>query len=561
MTPPKLKVGLLLDGDTTPAWAATMISRLLDSDYAEITLLVQPANTAAEPMHRPWWNKLWRHRQDALSIILARLLARAYTVLIERSTYLPASEAPQPLDARLTRVPRIQVKPLRSRWSDRFEAHDVAAIREHDLDVLIRLGFRILRGDVLQAARHGIWSLHHGDPRVNRGGPAGFWESLESWPVTGSVLQILNEDMDNGQILCRSWSSTNTMSVLDNRRSYFWKSASFVPRMLERLHAQGSEHFYARLRQANGGLEMYSNRLFSSPRNGQMAALLVRKLGEKIRCLYDHAIYQDQWGLMFDWRDDMSSAIWRYRRIVPPLDRFWADPHALLHHGRHFIFIEEFVYAQGKGHIAVMELHPDGSHTVPVPVLERPYHLSYPFVFEHQGQVFMVPESAANASIEMYRCIEFPHRWALHKVLMQGVKAYDSTLYCDGQRWWLFANMVETEGASSWDELFLFHADAPDSDRWVAHPLNPIVSDCQRARPAGPLFAHDGQLYRPSQNCALRYGHGFNLSRVTCLTPEDYREELCTEVKPGWADDVRATHTFGKVGRLHVVDAQFRHRR
>ena len=70
-------------------------------------------------------------------------------------------------------------------------------LRIHNLDVAISFGFRILKGRALRIAKHGVWSYHHGDNHINRGGPAGFWEVLEGSPVIGSVLQVLDEDLDN----------------------------------------------------------------------------------------------------------------------------------------------------------------------------------------------------------------------------------------------------------------------------------------------------------------------------------------------------------------------------
>ena len=91
---------------------------------------------------------------------------------------------------------------------------DILKIKHYNLDVLIRFGFKILRGDILKAAKYGIWSYHHGDNDLNRGGPAGFWEVIEHWDITGSTLQILSEDLDGGKILYKSFSMTDRRSIL-----------------------------------------------------------------------------------------------------------------------------------------------------------------------------------------------------------------------------------------------------------------------------------------------------------------------------------------------------------
>jgi len=44
-------------------------------------------------------------------------------------------------------------------------------------------------------------------------------------------------------------------------------------------------------------------------------------------------------------------------------------------------------------------------------VLDEPYHLSYPYVFEWQGDYYMVPESYQVNSILLYRAVNFPTDW------------------------------------------------------------------------------------------------------------------------------------------------------
>ncbi|MEQ1516354.1 MAG: hypothetical protein ABL931_07700, partial [Usitatibacteraceae bacterium] len=197
----------------------------------------------------------------------------------------------------------------------------------------------------------------------------------------------------------------------------------------------------------------------------------------------------------------------------------------------------------------------------PVTVLDRPYHLSYPFIFEFENNTYMIPETLANRSIELYKCTEFPHKWEFQKFLMQNCLAVDSTLFNWHGKWWLFANQVETVGASTWDELFLYYSASPTSDDWIPHPGNPIVSDARSARPAGRLFMHNQRIYRPSQNCSGHYGYGFNICEITKLTETEYEEIVVTKVTPNWDKDVISTHTFNYEDGLTVVDCQIRRRK
>ena len=119
--------------------------------------------------------------------------------------------------------------------TDTIEAPDLERIRAFRPDVLIRLGFRILRGGILTAAPHGVWSYHHGDNDRYRGGPPGFWEVMEGTPVTGTILQRLTEALDGGQVLYRSWGATNLFSVSRGRVEACWKGSEFLVRALRML--------------------------------------------------------------------------------------------------------------------------------------------------------------------------------------------------------------------------------------------------------------------------------------------------------------------------------------
>ena len=317
----------------------------------------------------------------------------------------------------------------------------------------------------MNVAKYGIWSYHHGDNHLNRGGPPGFWESLEAWPETGSILQILSEDVDNGKVLYRSFSWTNPISVTDNKSNYYAKSLAFIPRKLRELWTVGDQLFFAKVAAENADPVIYSKRLYREPGNAEYAKLIARKLVTKFVAFVRGRLYFDQWILLFDIRESFSSSLWRYTRLIPPKDRFWADPHAVRANGRYYIFIEEWLFNADKGHISVIEMDESGHCKSPVVLIERPYHMSYPFVFEYAGDYYMIPETASNSTVQLHKCTEFPYKWEFQYNLMEGTKVYDATLLCRDGKWWMFANMVENVGASSWDELFIFHSDSPLSRR------------------------------------------------------------------------------------------------
>jgi len=279
----------------------------------------------------------------------------------------------------------------------------------------------------------------------------------------------------------------------------------------------------------------------------------VRKLDKALAS----AFFIDQWVILTSSEMDFRSLRWEaFTPLVPEKDRYWGDPFVLQRDGHYFVFVEEKIYAAGRGHITCLELDADGKMISKRVVLERDYHLSYPFVFASGDEIFMLPESAANRTVELYRCVRFPDAWELVKNLLKDIYAVDATLLEHAGRTWLFANVKE-EGGSSLNALHLFWAESPLAESWNPHPRNPVVRDIGSSRPAGRIFLQDGELIRPSQDSTRRYGQALKFNRITRLDEEEYREESIATFAPE-GGRIRATHTFNQAGQLTVIDAVIR---
>jgi len=291
------------------------------------------------------------------------------------------------------------------------------------------------------------------------------------------------------------------------------------------------------------------------------AAALVRRVSRRIDKTIASWIFIDQWIILTGKNLDYRSLDWNgLQPLIPPKDRYWGDPF-ILHKGEcYYLFIEEKLYATGRGRIVCLTLGGDGSLLSQQVVLERPYHLSYPFVFEHGTELCMVPETAGNRTIELYRCTHFPDRWEFAGNLLTDIYAVDATLLRHEGKWWLFANVKEP-GGSSLDALHLYYT-AGDllAGNWTPHPRNPIVKDISSARPGGRIFQVDGSLIRPSQDSSSRYGYALKFSRITALSETEYAEEPVKGFTP-LGSRYRATHTFNRDGEITVVDAVLRRRK
>lgn len=286
------------------------------------------------------------------------------------------------------------------------------------------------------------------------------------------------------------------------------------------------------------------------------AQRLMRKVEKTLAAHF----YIDQWIILSGPRMAYDSLTWEAMRpLIPPKDRYWADPFVIQRGDRYYVFIEEKLHATGLGRIACLTLDSERKLLAQQTVLERPYHLSYPFLFEQGRELYMIPESAGNRTVELYRCTHFPDRWEFVKNLLTAVYAVDTTLFPHAGKLWMFTN-IKAPGGSSLDALHLYYADDLLAGHWQAHPRNPVVQDIRSARPGGQIVVEQGQLIRPSQDSSKRYGYALNFNRITSLSETDYAEVLEAEFTPAHSKYL-ATHTFNHAGEMTVIDAVLRRRK
>ncbi|HEU4833262.1 MAG TPA: hypothetical protein VFS90_02565 [Pyrinomonadaceae bacterium] len=538
MTKRRLRIGLLVDSLTQPRWVSKIINDIQSSSFAEICLVVKNETTSEPPRGR--LQTYWKNRKFLLFALYNR---------IDNRVSLAEEDAFEDVEIQelLSGVPVLGVMPVMKKFSDWFPDDAVEKIRSYDLDVVISHGFRILRGEALRIAKHGVWSYHHGDNLVNRGGPAGFWEVMEGSPISGAVLQILSEDLDNGEVISRGWSRTiDRFSVKGSRNNLYWRSSSFVVRKLKELYENGKVTSDA------DAFRPYYNRLLKMPTNAELLPRLCKLTWSYAAQKARYSFFFDQWQLAYRFRnspDDPNNSFYRFNYLVPPKDKFWADPFAVRFEGKYFVFFEEYLYADDKAHISVIELSKSGASEA-TPVLKRDYHLSYPFMLQWNNRYLMIPETAGNKTIEVYTAERFPNEWKLETVLFEGIAARDATLFEVDGVWWMFVAIADTEFS---DELHLYYSESPLGP-WKPHAQNPLKSDVRNSRPAGRPFYWKGELYRPAQDSSQRYGYGMRINKITRLTPAEFREEEVSQILPQWRKDLRGTHTLNICDDLTIID-------
>ncbi len=249
-------------------------------------------------------------------------------------------------------------------------------------------------------------------------------------------------------------------------------------------------------------------------------------------------------------RRDLSGPTWN---VLPdPVDHFYADPFPLMWKGRDYVFFEDLDQKTGRGIISVVAFDEAGRPGPTMPVLQEPWHLSYPFLIEWGGDIWMVPESSTNGDIAIYRAADFPLKWERHATLLSGLEAADATIIDHGGLLWMFA--VVRDGVGGYSDTLRLWSATDLFGPWTPHANNPILVDDRTARPAGNLVRRNGNLYRPAQDCGPAYGAALNFMLVTRLDRQGFSQEIEGTIAPNANWPGRRLHTLNYNGRLEAID-------
>ena len=268
--------------------------------------------------------------------------------------------------------------------------------------------------------------------------------------------------------------------------------------------------------------------------------------------------YQGHWHVGYRFVDGpgtvetVSMAGEPWQTVADDGRRFYADPFPYRHGDDHFIFVEEVGHPNGKGVVSVAQLNTDGSVGEFRTVLEEPYHLSYPQVFEMGGEIWMIPESGAGHRVALYRSTRFPDDWELHAVLIEGRDVFDATFFVWDGLFWLIGSERDGYGSAS-DTMVLFYAESLQGP-WTAHPMNPLLIDKTAARPGGQVKVEENRIQLVVQDGTEHYGGGASLLTISFLDKHTVQFESRRKIEPPDDTTFARVHTVNRSNQLEVID-------
>ena len=237
-----------------------------------------------------------------------------------------------------------------------------------------------------------------------------------------------------------------------------------------------------------------------------------------------------------------------------PFFEFDADPFGLWRDGQLHVFVETYDYHTHHGAIDVLRF--DGAFNLldRRPALREPWHLSYPFVFEADGETWMLPEAHRSGGLTLYRAARFPDRWeAVCKIELDAVAVDATPVWHEGLWWLLYSPGTSKTGAlhAAWAERL--------TGPWTPHPGNPVRTDAASSRPGGTPVVQGGAIILPVQDCTHTYGGAIHPLRIEVLTPGRFEAEAGDTLRApaSAAPYTDGLHTLAAAGDVTLVDAKW----
>lgn len=506
-------------------WQAEILKQLENEDLATLALLILDGRDQ---------KKVSRRILETLDVAIFRIWNR---FAVKPKVKILQSVS---VETRFDGIPRMECKvEKRGKWSEYFHQKDIDAIRDHDLDFILRFGFGIIRGEILNAARYGVWSYHHDDEREIRGTPPAFWSVFHGHATSGVILQRLTDRLDGGVILRRGLFPTGR-SYAENLQRVYSGSISWVASAVRRIRLGD-------LSAVNADASPSTAKVHCMPSTLQMSVYGMKQIVRKIDFNVKNFFFHDIWNIgtskinlseLLDHHENkqhtLTDITWA---PTPEKGRYYADPFICkTGNGKEIIF-EDYSYSRGGAIISRWSLDDTFAFVGhPRTAINSAKHLSYPYIFRApDGRTICVPEVGAFGDLKYFDVTDGEFTECAN---LAQLGVIDPTIFADGGRWWMLGGL---SGTGQY-EVNGWYAESPFGP-WTPHPLNPLKVDPYGTRPAGTPFRIGDRLYRPTQDCKGGYGMAIVIQEILALSPTRFEEVERARVVPDPASEYRnGTH-------------------
>ena len=544
----KLRIGILMDSLKTNSSLTNLVKSLKKNENFDIILLQNNLNKV---------NFLTRIRTKIFHEGFFRFISIAFFNIISKleDFILKKLDKKFSADSQNLYIKKdyfldvLEINPIfYKKFFVKYHQSDLKRIKKLNLDFILRgNGSGIFKGEILHSSKYGLISIHHGDNTWNRGGPPGFWEVYLSKRKTGFIIQICTEKLDDGNVIFRG--ETATLSTyLKNRVNLQQVSYPFFEYVFEYVFK--NQKLPESDKKDTSSSKLYKTPKFSISVNYTLKILffylskIIKRLVLRKKQIWNVGFQKNSWRNL-DLKD--------ISEIKNPKNRFLADPFIFTKNSQTAIFVEDFSFKTKKGSISSV-LIKDGEINKPLKIIDENFHLSFPFIFEYNDNLYMLPESRHDRSLRIYECVDFPFNWKFSHKIMDNIDAVDSIIFYKDPYWWLMTNIGDKNSLDFSSKSYLFYSNSPISTNWKAHKKNPVIFSSDHSRNGG-LIIEKNKIFRVRQEYGFsQYGKQVSLSEIEILTPDDFSEKFVLEIKPSSLNRVKGVHHLSTDGNFSVID-------
>jgi hypothetical protein len=337
----KLRIGILVrDIEKLKNWEYRIIRGIVDHPNLEICLFIKDGRMEIKSLGSRLARNLFSTK--ILANILFFIQMKIESFLFKNAKTVDKAE----IIDKIKNIETVFLNPTRKGFLDIFSKEDSDKIKKYNLDIILRHEFNIIRGDILNSAKYGIWSYHHADNSINRGGPAGFWEIVNNEPYCGVTLQRLTPELDGGLIIDKAYFNWH-WSFYKNNNDLLEKSVVLLFKNINKLLEEGTVETKKSL--------TYYNQLYRKPGLRVILRYMVKFYLNVFNILTSKVfkIRKYCWSLFFNKGNFLESILYKINNIKMPHNVFWADPFLYSHNNNIYVFFENYSYKNKKGKISV----------------------------------------------------------------------------------------------------------------------------------------------------------------------------------------------------------------
>ena len=446
----------------------------------------------------------------------------------------------------LSGIERVYIKPNRYKDYDIIDDELSLQIASYHIDLIINLSSNLLKGKFLNYLKYGVLNV------VFDSGLNSNFASLYSIIKKYRLIQadIVLQNSNRFFLIDRVYINRNFSFVKSNYTIKHESAISLIKyiELIDNLNADVYNSNFTNIYPKFSDVFRYFVNFYST---------FVNKVYKRVSYKLFKSRY-DCWSL-FVGKGDIFSSSFDLIKLKPKKDQFWADPFIYKKDGQIYIFFENYSYSKDIGKISCGRLDKDRLVDIE-DVLVKDYHLSYPFLFEDNGQLFMIPECSENRRLEVYKCVKFPNEWELYSVAFEGEILFDSTIYRDKDgNLWLFTNKQTSNCGSVDAKLYIYKIDSLKLKEILPHKKNPVIINSGIGRNGGAIFEKNGKIYRPSQaNVDGVYGRYLNINEIKTLNLNEYQEEVIKVINPTFDRGLISLHHLHQLDDIFIVDSAYK---